>query len=117
MKTYTGTAGAKDKDQDGYFVGAVVPVNAKVNVLAIYSWYKDFSGLNNNRDPKGYALGTTYSLSKRTTLYAIGAKSNQDNSSALNVVSTSKWGSASNPTAPYAGNNQTAYTVGIRHTF
>ena len=117
LKTYHASTGATTKDQKGYFVGAVVPVNANVNVLAIATQYKDFGGVDNNRDPKGYALGATYSLSKRTTLYAITAKSSQDNSSALNVVSTSKWGSATNATAPGDGKDQTAYTVGIRHTF
>ena len=116
LKSFNAT-GEKTRDQDGYFVGAIVPVNAKINVMGIYAWYKDFGGVNNNRDPKGYALGGTYALSKRTTLYAIAAKSSQDNDSALNVVSTSKWGSAANPTAPGANNDQNAYTVGIRHTF
>ncbi len=108
------TSGVKGTDQDGYFVGAVVPVTSKTNVMAIYASYKDLAGVNNNRDPKAYALGATYSLSKRTTLYAIGAKSSQDNGSTLNILSTSKYAGY---TAGAADINQTAYSVGIRHTF
>ena len=94
----------------GYHVGARVPVNAKVTVLAAYNAFDN----DNGKKPTTYALGTTYAFSKRTTGYLIGAKSNQDNNSAQNIVSTSKYNGFDTPAA---GNNQTAYSVGIRHTF
>lgn len=105
------------RDQDSYFIGGVFPVNARVNVMAIHAWHQDMAGGSSaatGKDAHGTALGATYSMSKRTTLYAIGAMSRNNSLSALNVVSTSKWGSAY---APDAGNDQNAYTVGIRHTF
>jgi predicted porin len=94
----------------GYHVGARVPVNKKVTVLAAYNAFDNDEG----KKPTTYALGTTYAFSKRTTGYLIGAKSNQDNGSKQNIVSTSKYNGFDTPAA---GNNQTAYSVGIRHTF
>jgi predicted porin len=97
-------------EQSGYFVGVKVPVNKKIAVLAQYNAFDNDAG----KKPTTYALGATYAFSKRTTAYLIGAKSNQDNGSAQNVVSTSKYDNFDSPTA---GNNQTAYSVGLRHTF
>ena len=94
----------------GYFVGAVVPVTGKVNVLAQYNAFDNDAGLK----PKTYALGATYGFSKRTTGYVIGARSSQDGNSAQNVVSTSKYNGFDTPPA---GANQTVASVGIRHTF
>uniref|UniRef100_UPI00404784ED porin n=1 Tax=Polynucleobacter sp. TaxID=2029855 RepID=UPI00404784ED len=97
-------------EKSGYFVGVKVPVNKKVAVMAQYNAFDNDAGM----EPTTYALGATYAFSKRTTAYLIGAKSNQDNGSAQNVVSTSKY---DNFDSPLAGNNQTAYSVGIRHKF
>ena len=94
----------------GYFVGATVPVTAKVNAIAQYNAFDNDAGLK----PKTYALGATYAFSKRTTGYVIGARSDQDGTSAQNVVSTTKY---ANFAAPAAGLNQTVASVGIRHTF
>ena len=94
----------------GYFVGAVVPVTGKVNVLAQYNAFDNDAGAK----PKTYALGATYGFSKRTTGYVIGARSSQDGNSAQNVVSTSKYNGFDTPPA---GANQTVASVGIRHTF
>ena len=94
----------------GYFVGAQVPVTAKVTALAQYNAFDNDAGLK----PKTYALGATYAFSKRTTGYVIGARSSQDGTSAQNVVSTSKYNGFDTPPA---GANQTVASVGLRHTF
>jgi len=94
----------------GYHVGARVPVTPKINVLAGYNAFDNDAG----KKPVTYALGATYAFSKRTTGYLIGAKSSQDNSSTQNIVSTSKYNGFDSPAA---GLNQTAYSVGIRHSF
>ncbi len=97
-------------EASGYFVGVKVPVNKKVAVMAQYNAFDNDQG----KEPTTYALGATYSFSKRTTAYLIGAKSNQDNNSAQRIVSTSKYLNFSDVKA---NTNQTAYSVGIRHTF
>ena len=106
-KTETEGTAAKPS---GYFVGTVVPVTAKVNAIAQYNAFDNDAGLK----PKTYALGATNAFSKRTTGYVIGARSDQDGTSAQNVVSTTKY---SGFAAPAAGLNQTVASVGIRHTF
>ena len=96
----------------GYFVGVKAPVTSKIDVLAQYNAFDDDAG----KKPTTYALGATYAFSKRTTAYIIGAKSNQDNGSRQQIVSDSKYAGFQGPTSG-AGNDQTAYSVGIRHTF
>lgn len=94
----------------GYFVGTIVPVTNKVNVLAQYNAYDSDAGAK----PTVYGLGATYAFSKRTTGYVLGAKSNQDGNSAQNAVSTSKYNGFDTPPA---GANQTVASIGVRHTF
>jgi predicted porin len=95
-------------DIESTYVGAIIPVNANVNVLVNYT---DVKNLNNvsGRDADAFAIGVTYALSKRTTAYAMHGQSNNDTSaSALKVTSLG---------AGAAGVDQKATTVGIRHTF
>ena len=97
-------------EPSGYFIGAKAPITKQVNILAQYNSFDSDAGTK----PTTYALGATYEFSKRTTAYLIGAKSNQDGTSAQRIVSTSKYLGFSDVKA---GVNQTAYSVGIRHTF
>jgi predicted porin len=94
----------------GYFVGVKAPVTNQIGLMAQYNAFDNDAG----KKPTTYALGATYAFSKRTTGYVIGAKSNQDNGSLQNIVSDTKYDKFDSPAA---GNNQTAYSVGIRHTF
>jgi len=94
----------------GYFVGAQVPVNAKVGLLAQYNAFDNDAG----KKPSVYTLGATYAFSKRTTGYVLGAKSSQDNGSSQEMLSSSKY---YNFYSNAAGANQTAVSVGVRHTF
>jgi predicted porin len=103
------TNGAAAKES-GYFVGVRAPVTSKIGVLAQYNAFDNDAGMK----PTTYALGATYAFSKRTTAYAIGAKSNQDNGSKQMIVSDSKY---SGFQSTVTGKDSTAYSVGIRHTF
>jgi len=97
---------------DGMFIGAKAPVNAKTNLIGQVASYS--SGSPNNKKPMTFALGATYDLSKRTTAYAIGAFSSQDNNSVQNLVSTTKFSTWSGPAT---GLNQQILTIGVRHMF
>lgn len=108
------SSGNKTADQKGQFIGAVVPVTPKVNVMAIYSQFDKLAGAEGD-DPKAYALGATYAMSKRTTLYAMGAKSKQESGSVLQILSTSKY--AGYTLGSGVSQDQTAMSLGLRHTF
>jgi predicted porin len=102
------TAGSTH-EQTGYFVGVKAPITKQISLLAQYNAFDN----DNGKKPTTYALGATYDFSKRTTAYVIGAKSNQDNGSKQQIVSDSKYGTGFQT----EGKDQTAYSVGIRHTF
>jgi predicted porin len=89
-------------------VGVVVPVNAKVNVMAAYHNVENSYGVNGG-DAKAYGLGATYALSKRTTLYALHGSTDVD--------ATGKLASGSTYTVGTVGKDNTMTAVGIRHTF
>jgi predicted porin len=116
-ETKTNATGVKVKKT---YIGANVPVTA---VLTLNAFASEIKNQVAGTTPKVYALGANYALSKRTTLYAIGAKSSQDGASTQALVNSGKWsyttsgGTFTNGAAPAAGNDQTAYTVGIRHSF
>ncbi len=118
---YTATATAKKAKKT--FVGANVPVTAAVTVNAYVQQVVNETVGSADTKPWVYTLGANYALSKRTTLYAITAWSNQDNGSSQGIVNAGKWnyhntsGALVNGAAPVAGKDQTAYAVGIRHTF
>jgi predicted porin len=102
---------------DAQWIGVTAPVNAKVGLMAQYT---KIDNLGNNvstgavdaNDADMYALGATYALSKRTTGYAMFAKSNNDGAAALSVI-----GSMGSTAAATGGKSQTGYTVGVRHSF
>ena len=94
----------------GYFVGFKAPITANIGLIGQYNSFDTDSG----EKPTVSALGVTYAFSKRTTAYLIGAKSNQDNNSTQFLVSDSKY---QNLNTVKAGVNQTALSVGLRHTF
>jgi predicted porin len=105
-----------------YFLGATAPLTSNINLMANAIQVKNELKSGAVQEPRVYALGATYSLSKRTTLYAIGAKSNQDNDSTQRIANSGKWshsaaGTFTNGVAPAANLDQTGYTVGLRHTF
>jgi predicted porin len=108
-----------------YYLGATAPITAKVNVMANAIQVKNtLNGTGKNQEPRVFALGATYSLSKRTTLYALAAMSDQDNGSTQRIANSGKFaftnqdtGAYTNGVAPLANGEQSGYMVGIRHSF
>jgi predicted porin len=93
-----------------FMVGASAPLGAGT-ILASYIQKKDRSAAG-NAGGKQFALGYTYALSKRTNLYTSYGQINND-SAGVNTVGDASSGG----TAPKAGDNSRAFTVGVRHKF
>ncbi len=93
------------------YVGAQVPVraNLKVNVIA-----QEVKNQTAGLTPKVYAASAVYSLSKRTDLYGIVAKSSQDGASSQGIVNSTKYAGFS---TVVNGVDQTGLSVGVRHSF
>lgn len=98
---------ANDADKTkATYVGAIIPVNANVNVLANYSNIKKVNVTAD--DANVFAVGVTYGFSKRTTAYAMYGQSSNDGAATVGATSLATTG---------AGKDQKATVVGIRHTF
>jgi predicted porin len=95
-----GPARAKSRD---YLIGAQVPFN-KHTLIASYI-YKD-GGTGTTGDANQLALGYTYTMSKRTNLYAAWGRINNGSGIPLTV------GNNSDP-----GYGDKAFNLGIRHIF
>jgi predicted porin len=98
-----GPAGTTYDAKSG-MIGVSVPLGAGT-FLADYTMLKD--DVNDDADSKKLSIGYVYSLSKRTNLYTTVARVNNDDN-----ASRAAYGTTEN-----AGDNSTAYQVGIRHTF
>lgn len=95
-------AGANARD---VLVGATVPFGAG-NFLIDYIKHTDKAF--NNADAKQYAIGYTYSLSKRTTLYTSYSRVSNDSAAAFG-------GLAGAPAV--AGQSYKNFDAGVRHSF
>jgi predicted porin len=82
-------------------VGVRVPVSAKTTLMASVLEGKNKFDATSSFDRSGYQLGALYALSKRTNLYAIYGDQELKGQTELQGVNL----------------EQTAYTVGLRHTF
>jgi predicted porin len=92
------------------FVGAIVPLTGALSARVTYA------AINNKdlgKKPEQYSAGLQYAMSKRTTLYTVYARAQQDGLTALNTASTSKF----TGTTAVAGKDQSTVAVGVRHTF
>jgi predicted porin len=94
-----------------WMVGVSAPVGAG-NVMASFIKKQDRSSAPVSAGAKQYALGYTYAMSKRTNLYTSYARITNDSGAANFVGDASSGGSA-----PAAGSNSSAFTVGVRHKF
>jgi len=94
------------------FVGASAPISAKTTLFAQYNKIENQSGVN-AADADTFATGALYALSKRTTVYGLVGRANNDPLANVAVVASSRTGS----TAVGSGKDQTAYAVGVRHSF
>ena len=68
-----------------------------------------------NANANVVAAVAEYAMSKRTTLYALGAVSSNQNAGQTSFTSTSKFSASTQVGAQ--GLNQTGYMIGMRHTF
>jgi predicted porin len=101
--------GATGKYRD-IMIGVSVPVGAG-NIMASYIDKNDRRTAS-NKGGKQIALGYTHSLSKRTNLYSSVARIENDSNGKNFVGDASSGGSA-----PSAGQNSHAVSVGVRHKF
>lgn len=108
-------------DVDHILVGGVIPFGASsIKFSYVRSDTKD--GRNNgaanlsNRDASQFAVGYQYDLSKRTAIYATGARiSNKSGTTARPIGGTYSISGA--VAAPASGKSSTGLEAGIRHTF
>jgi predicted porin len=70
-----------------------------------------------NANANVVAAVAEYSMSKRTTLYALGAVSSNQNAGGTSMTSTSKFSASTQVSSTVTGLNQTGYMIGMRHTF
>jgi predicted porin len=112
VKAYLAYETEKDDgamDYRDWMVGVTVPLG-NGTVIASYINKKDRSGAN--LGGKQYALGYTYAMSKRTTLYTSYGHIDNDANGTNFVGDASSGGSV-----PAAGRNSNAVTFGVGHKF
>ena len=95
-----GTTPRKSKD---YLIGAQVPFN-KHTFIASYIYKDGDNGTTGNANQ--LALGYTYTMSKRTNLYAAWGRINNGTNIPLTVGNNSE-----------VGSGDKAFNLGIRHVF
>ncbi|MES2536637.1 MAG: porin [Pseudomonadota bacterium] len=95
--------GPGSDDTRDLLVGVTIPFG-QTSILASYIRKDDRSGLNN--DAHQWALGLTYSLSKRTNFYTSYARISNDNTAAYTVGNGSENGSGDK-----------GFNLGLRHSF
>lgn len=97
-------------NEKAYMLGVDVPVGPG-DILASYTKLKDDSTAG-NAGAKQYAIGYTYSLSKRTNLYTSYAHISNDTGASYAVGDSTDAGFA-----PVAGGSSSGFAVGLRHQF
>jgi predicted porin len=102
------TLAAGQPDLKYYLLGATIPVGPG-SIIASYSQTKDSNTANSTA--KQFALGYTYSLSKRTNLYTSYSRINNNSNSYFAV------GTASDQFAGSPGQSSSGFALGIRHMF
>jgi predicted porin len=115
------TASAAGYSVISKMVGLEAPITPKISVAAQYTM-----NVNGNADTtalsgQSSAVGALakYSLSKRTSLYAIGSWS-QNNGAGASIASTSKFSGSTVPVVLTGGTrygDQAGYMLGMNHTF
>ena len=90
-------------DSRDMLMGVAVPLGAST-ILASYTRKDDLTRLN--QDANQWALGYTYALSKRTSLYGSYAKITNENGAGYTVGNNSE-----------VGTGDQAFNLGVRHSF
>jgi len=102
-------------------VGLEAPVTPTISVAAQYTMNVNGNATTATMSGQSSAVGALakYSLSKRTSLYALGAWS-QNNGAGASIASTSKFSGSTAPVVLTGGTkygDQAGYMIGINHTF
>ncbi|HEX7970614.1 MAG TPA: porin [Thiobacillus sp.] len=105
----TGLAAADRKAWGLFGNYAMGAVTLKANYLKV-----DEASNTSNTGAKQYTVGADYSLSKRTTAYALYAKVKNDSGAAFGLGNNS---SASNTTVGNVGADPSVFGVGLKHSF
>lgn len=100
---YGGVRATPSTDNRDLLVGVAVPFGANT-VLASYIRKDDRTSFNQDADQ--WAVGYTHALSKRTTAYTSYGKISNDNGAAYTVGNNTD-----------VGSGDSAFNVGVRHTF
>jgi predicted porin len=104
-KADAGLLDAGDVKIRSYMIGATVPFGAsKIRAEYVRNDNRDID----NADSNVWALSYTYSMSKRTTLYATYAHVSNDDLSSLGI---------GGPGEAVTGDNATGVAIGIQHNF
>lgn len=101
-----------DRRINVYSIGASAPIGAAGELRMAYTMY-DVKHAD-NADSSKLAIGYTHKLSKRTALYGMVARVDNDDMAKRGFATSSS--SLASPTINN-GDNATGYSVGIRHTF
>ena len=101
---YTAAAVAPSTDSRNYLLGATVPVSAAGSLVASVARADDREVAN--RDANQYAIGYLHKLSPRTTTYMSYGKIKNKNGASFTVGNNAE-----------SGSGDSAYNVGLRHTF
>jgi predicted porin len=103
-----------DVSFNGYLVGATIPIGAGMILASNANVKYDVNQVTLHGNPKAekFSIGYVYNLSKRTALYAIAARANEDNGASLTVG-----GPAFVSNSTYTPANSTGYAIGLRHAF
>ena len=111
-----GASGGNLFGRSDWYVGAKYGITDSDNLRLAYGHAGNAAGAanGNNYSASQYSLGYDHNLSKRTALYAIYTRVN-NNSNANFVLSTS--GSTAGGGAVLAGSDPSAIVLGIRHAF
>lgn len=97
-------------DPSLWSIGAIVPVSAAGKVRVEYAQLNSDLAAGNDKS-RGFGIGYTHDLSKRTTVYTYASKLFNDD----NVGSGTAFSRAGTATAN--GDSNSNFTVGIRHVF
>jgi predicted porin len=101
---YTTTSVAASADSREALIGATVPVGPAGTVMVSYIKKDDKEAAN--RDASQWALGYSYALSKRTSAYLAYAKIDNKRGASYTVGNNNE-----------AGSGDSAYNIGLRHSF
>lgn len=106
---------AKDTTQDDWLVAAGQQLGA-FNIKAGYGKLgKLKNGTENAAKAKQWLVGATYDLSKRTQAYAYGTKITNNSGAAVNFAVNPIFSPGT--TALAAGNDPSAFGIGLKHAF